>query len=260
MPTETPGGFRTIAAGFAEYSFEERFLKRGKLALLAGAFGRIVRIRTRSDLFRQVFREDVRRGAHRNRPFDSVFEFPDVSRPAICSQQLMGAGTNSRYFRVRGAPDVPVLPDKMRGKLRNVFAAFRECGHLQWKDVQAVKQIFPESSFFDLLAQIAVGGGNDPHIHLDHSASTEPLDLSSLNHAQKIRLHVERKLTDFVQEDRTAVLLFEQSFSLRDGAGESAPFIAEQLTLQQAFAERAAIHRNESFMQSGTIPVNRICH
>src|SRR2546427_605158 len=108
---------------------------------------------------------------------------PDVSRPAICSQQLMGAGTNSRYFRVRGAPDVPVLPDKMRGKLRNVFAAFRECGHLQWKDVQAVKQIFPESSFFDLLAQIAVGGGNDPHIHLDHSASTEPLDLSSLNHA-----------------------------------------------------------------------------
>ena len=37
-----------------------------------------------------------------------------------------------------------------------------------------------ESSFLDLLAQIAVGGGNDPHIHLDDGLSTEPLDLSPL--------------------------------------------------------------------------------
>ena len=94
-----------------------------------------------------------------------------------------------------------------------------------------VKQILPESSRLDLLAQIAVRGGNDPHIHLNDNLSTEPLDLSLLNHAQKIRLHGERKLTDFVQEDRAAILLFEQSFLLGDCAGESASLIAEQFTL-----------------------------
>src|SRR5437773_12237772 len=124
-----------------------------------------------------------------------------------------------------------ILPDKMRGQLRNIFAAFGQRGHFEWKDVQAVKQIFPESSFLDLLAQIAVRGGNDPHIHLDDSFSTEPLDLSLLNHAQKIRLHGERKLTDFVREDRAAIPLFEQSLLLGDSARESALFIAEQLTL-----------------------------
>src|SRR5207249_3738978 len=71
----------------------------------------------------------------------------------------------------------------MRGKQRNIFAAFGERGHFEWKDIQAVKQILPESSFLDLLAQIAVRGGNDPHIHLDDSLSTKPLDLSLLNHA-----------------------------------------------------------------------------
>src|SRR5437867_5907800 len=147
----------------------------------------------------------------------------------------------------------------MRGKQRNIFAAFGERGHFEWKDIQAVKQILPESSFLDLLAQIAVRGGNDPHIHLDDSLSTEPLDLSLLNHAQKIRLHGERKLADFVQEDRAAIPFLEQSLLLGDSAGESASFIAKQLTLQQAFTERSAIHRNESFMRSGTVPVNRVC-
>src|SRR5437867_13438691 len=101
----------------------------------------------------------------------------------------------------------------MRGKLRNVFAAFRERRHFEWKDIQAVKQILPESSFLDLLAQIAVRGGNDPHIHLDDSLSTKPLDLSLLNHAQKI-LHVERQLTDCVQEDGATIPLFELSLLL----------------------------------------------
>ena len=119
----------------------------------------------------------------------------------------------------------------MRGKQRNIFAAFGERGHFEWKDIQAVKQILPESSFLDLLAQIAVRGGYDPHIHLDDSLSTKPLDLSLLNHAQKIRLHVERKLTDFVQEDRAAIPLFKQSFLLSDSARESTSFIAEQFAL-----------------------------
>src|SRR5437867_2374754 len=111
----------------------------------------------------------------------------------------------------------------MRGKLRDIFTPFGQRGHFEWKDVQAVKQIFPESSFLDFLAQIAVRSGNDPHIHLDDSLSTEPLDLSLLNHAQKIRLHVERKLTDFVQEDRAPMPFFEQSFLLGDSARKS-PF------------------------------------
>src|SRR5437867_4020761 len=143
----------------------------------------------------------------------------------------MGFGADSGYFRVRGASDVPIFLNKVRGKLRNVFAAFRERGHFEWKDIQAVKQILPESSFLDLLAQIAVRGGNDPYIHLDDRLSAEPLDLSLLNHAQKIRLHVERKLTDFVQEDRAAIPLFKQSFLLSDSARESTSFIAEQFAL-----------------------------
>ena len=46
-----------------------------------------------------------------------------------------------------------------------------------------------------------------------------------MNHAQKIRLHVERKLTNFVQEDGATIPLFEQSFLLGDSARESTLFI-----------------------------------
>src|SRR5438876_11223603 len=98
----------------------------------------------------------------------------------------------------------------MRGKLWNVVAALRECRHFEWKDIQAVEQILPESSLFDLFSQIAVGGGDDPHVHPDRGVRAEPLDLSLLNHAQKIRLHAQRKLANFVREHRAAVPSFEQ--------------------------------------------------
>ena len=94
MPAETPGRFRTIAAGFAEYSLEERFLKRGEFPLIQ-TFGGIDRIHRLSDFFGQVFGEDVGGGAHRDGPFDGIFEFPNISRPVICRQQLMGFGTDS---------------------------------------------------------------------------------------------------------------------------------------------------------------------
>src|ERR1051326_8759500 len=171
----------------------------------------------------------------------------------------MGFGSNSQHLRIRFAPQVPILPDKMRGKQRNVFTAFGKRRYLQWKNIQAVKQILPERSFFDFLPKIPVGSGNDPHIHLDDSVSTEPLDFSLLKDPQKIRLHIERKLTNFVKENRATIRLFEESFAESNGAGEGALFMAEQLTLQQAFTECTAIHHKISFICAGAIPVNGIC-
>src|SRR5437016_3311968 len=46
-----------------------------------------------------------------------------------------GLRADSGYFRVRGAPDVPILLNKVRGKLRNVFAALGERGHFEWQNI-----------------------------------------------------------------------------------------------------------------------------
>ena len=59
-----------------------------------------------------------------------------------------------------------------------------------------------ESSFLDLLPQIAVGAAMIRTFTLMTAFPPSRLISPLLNHAQKIRLHVERKLTDFVQEDR----------------------------------------------------------
>src|SRR5262249_29426916 len=208
MPAEPPGGFRAIAAGIAEDSLEQRSLEGVEFPLVY-TFAAIRRIRRRPDLFRQIFRPNGASRAHRDRPFHGIFELPDISRPAICRQQLMGFGTDSQYFRVWRAPDLPILFNKVRRELRNVFAPLSERGHFQWKDIQAVKQIFAESSLLNFLAQIAVGGGDDPDIDFNDGLPAQPLDLSFLNHAQQIRLHAQRELANLIEEDRAAIRVFK---------------------------------------------------
>src|SRR5580698_9473152 len=48
---------------------------------------------------------------------------------------------------------------------------------MQRKDVQAIKQIPPEFLFFNRSNQIAIGGGDQPHIHPNRLGSSQALEL-----------------------------------------------------------------------------------
>jgi hypothetical protein len=66
-----------------------------------------------------------------------------------------------------------------------------------------------------------------------------------LQDAQQLHLERGRRFADFIQENRAALRLLEQSPRVVDGAGERAAGVAKQLRLQKRLGQRATVDRHE---------------
>ena len=70
---------------------------------------------------------------------------------------------------------------------------------------EPVVEILAEAPLLHRLAQIAIAGGDDAHIHRPGLGGAEGPDLAVLENAQQANLHARLGLTDLVEEDRAAV-------------------------------------------------------
>ena len=86
-------------------------------------------------------------------------------------------------------------------------------------------------SFF----QIAIGGGNDAHIHLHIPHAADAADYLVFEHAQELGLQQRRQFSDFIEEKRAPVCRFEKTLLQRLGIGEGTSFVAEEFGLHQRF-------------------------
>src|SRR5207344_1806530 len=74
-----------------------------------------------------------------------------------------------------------VLPEKVRGERRDVFAPLAQRRQGDLDRVQAKKKILPEASCGDFLVQIGIGCGNDADIGMQGSGGTDALEFAGLN-------------------------------------------------------------------------------
>ena len=136
--------------------------------------------------------------------------------------------------------DVMTLP-KDDGKTRN----------LDREDGEAVEQIFAEGAGVDRRVDVAMGGGDDPHVHADLAAAADPLHGALLEHAQQLHLHLGGHVTDLVEKEGAAIGLLEPALVLGMGAGERAFLVTEQDGFQQIPGDRPAIDRDEGLAGAG---------
>ena len=97
----------------------------------------------------------------------------------------------------------------------------------------AVEQVFAKALGSDLRPEVAVGGGNDPHIDLAGAAFADALELAFLQDAQELRLMFHRQFAHLVEKDRTAVRQFEPTDPLVQSARERALCVAEEFAFEQ---------------------------
>src|SRR2546423_1853450 len=76
-------------------------------------------------------------------------------------------------------------------------------------------------------------------------AEASARQLSELEHAQQLRLQLERQLADLVEEQRAAARALERAGAPAIGAGERALLVAEELALDQRRRQRCAVDREE---------------
>ena len=113
-------------------------------------------------------------------------------------------------------------------------------------DVEAVKQVFPELSLGDHVAEDPVGRRDHAHVHAARGlVRTDLLQLARLEEPQEQPLHPERHLADFVEEDRAVMRELELARAIAIGAGEAAFHVAEQLRFEQRLGHAGAVHGHE---------------
>ena len=100
--------------------------------------------------------------------------------------------------------------------------------------------------------QVAVGRGDHAHIHPPRLGRADALDLAVLDDAQELGLHGERELANFVQEQRTAVRLFEEPGLGLGRARERATYMAKELAFEQRFDHCRTVHHHEGTRASGS--------
>ena len=85
-----------------------------------------------------------------------------------------------------------------------------------------------------IVLEVPVGRRDDAHVDPLRARAADALELLLLEDAQQLRLQLERDVADLVEEERAAVRQLEAPDPLRDGAGERAALVAEELALEQA--------------------------
>ena len=106
---------------------------------------------------------------------------------------------------------------------------------------EAEVEVFAEALRLHLGGEVAVGGGDHAHIHGAHAGAAHALDATALQHDQQAALGFEGQLPDLVEEDGAAVGLLEVARVRGDGAGKGPALMAEELAVDGAVGQRAAV-------------------
>ena len=118
--------------------------------------------------------------------------------------------------------------EKVLQQLPYIVGTLPERRHFEEDDVESIVKVGAELPRFDALRQVAVGGGDDPHVDaLDGAVGTDALQLAGLEKAQQQRLHAEAHFAGFVQKRRAVVGAFKQTRLVAIRVGKAAAHMTE---------------------------------
>jgi hypothetical protein len=122
---------------------------------------------------------------------------------------------------------------------------------LNGENVEAVKKVAAKGALGDEFRKIGVGGGDNANVHALGAVAAKAFEFLLLENAQEFGLEFERKIADFIEEERAAIGQLEASDFLADGAGEGAAFVAKEFGFEQSSGNRSAIDFDEGAVAAG---------
>src|ERR1035437_37609 len=117
----------------------------------------------------------------------------------------------------------------MANERRDVLAPFAQRRQMQRENMQAVEQVTAEFFLFHRTNQIAIGGGDQPHVHMDRPRSSQAFKLLVLQNTQQLGLQLQRNISNLVEQQSALIRQFQPADFPIYGSRESSSFVAEQL-------------------------------
>ena len=115
----------------------------------------------------------------------------------------------------------------------NVFGTLRQAGNANFDAAEPVEKVLAKTPGKNFHAEVAICRGNHSHVHFLHFGRADALDLSILNHAEQLGLHLQRRFTDFIEENSPVICVFEQTWVRLRCARERAANVSEELAFEK---------------------------
>jgi hypothetical protein len=119
-------------------------------------------------------------------------------------------------------------------------------------DVEPEIKVFAETALLHFLAEVAVSRGDDPDVHLDALVAPYPLEFALLKDPEQLGLQLRPEIADLIEKYGAPVGDLQPPLAHFVRPRESAPLVAEQLTLQKLVAKRNAVDHHERPIVAGT--------
>jgi hypothetical protein len=125
---------------------------------------------------------------------------------------------------------------------------------------KSVIKVLSEGALIDGLKHVHIGGGNHANVGLLGLAAAHTDELPGLQDAQQAHLGGQRQFAHLVQEDRTTIGHFEVALARFMRSGEGALLVTEQLAVDGAFWNGAAVHCDVRTMLACAVRMNDLGH
>ena len=206
LDLEQPGRARLVAAGGMQGSGDQQslgLLERHDVRIGGG----LAHPRVGAHRIRQIGGGNGSIRAEDAGVLDGVLQFSDVARPIVRPQYRQGVG---RELFGRLFVKFCELLEKMLCQAEDIISPIAQRRNRETDDVDTKVKVFAETAVGDHFSQVAVRRGDHSNVGRDRLGAAKRDNGPLLDRAKEFRLHSERKLADFVEEERPALTTSQQ--------------------------------------------------
>ena len=241
VEVEAPHPAVDLHAILAEHARDRRdvslVLRQQRDKLIAKTVASHGRWPLRADGLGQIRHVDRPLAGERGGRGQRALELADVVRPVVVVKRARHGG--------RERDPLAGSRDQRADHEAEVVAPLAQRRQLDREAEHARVEIVAERAPVDHVAQIAVGGGAEPHVDRLHAGVADREHLALLQHAEQRRLRARAQLGDLVEEQRAAVGAAHEPGAIGGRARERAALGAEQLGFDERLRQRTAVDRDE---------------
>src|ERR1700674_5293269 len=187
---------------------------------------------------------------------DQILQLADIPRPVVFAQsghQFVGDRHSARIiFAV-------IVGKKIVDQVGNIGSALAQRRHVQVHDVNAIEQIRPKSTAFNLLLQLSIGGANYADLNFLVLLRPYAAKLAILQQLQQLGLQTQVKFRNLIQKQSSPVGHFDPARFGAVGSRESSLFITKEFTFEQSPGDGWAVYLHPGAGPPWRIGVNHAC-
>jgi len=132
---------------------------------------------TGQQILRKTFDTHAVSLTENRRPFNNISQLSEVSRPPVLSEGLKRLWSKTEERMMPGSAKECQQPFSKEGYILGSFTQGRD---FDLNDIEPIKEVFPEPSFFDGLIEIPVGGSDNTDIRFSSGVVSYPFEWRSL--------------------------------------------------------------------------------